>query len=100
MRKLGPPPDDIAIMADIPDIWQWCLPFRRQQAGRSFPVNARATGAIKLQAMTASTRLVAKRRIRFVKASILRGAVTNTGKQVRGLWLGQGGALRSSPRHP
>ncbi len=64
-RKLGTPPADIAAMPDIPDIWQWCFPLRRQQAGTSLPVNAKAIGATKLQAITASTKLVTRRRMRI-----------------------------------
>jgi hypothetical protein len=51
-------------MPDIPDM-QWCFPFRRQQAGTSFPVSAMAIGAMKLQAITESTRLATIRRIVF-----------------------------------
>jgi hypothetical protein len=49
-------------MPDIPDI-QWCLPSRRQHAGVSLPAAAKAIGATKLQAITASTRLATIRRI-------------------------------------
>lgn len=49
-------------MPDIPDM-QWCFPFRRQQAGASFPVSAKAIGATKLQVITESTRLATIRRI-------------------------------------
>jgi hypothetical protein len=51
-------------MPDIPDI-QWCFPFRRQQAGLSAPVSAKAIGAMKLQAITDNTRLAMVRRIVF-----------------------------------
>jgi hypothetical protein len=61
-RKLGTPSLEIAAMPDIPDM-QWCFPFRRQQAGTSFPVSVNDMGAAKLQAITASTRLATIRRI-------------------------------------
>ena len=51
-------------MPDILDM-QWCFPFRRQQAGTSLPVTAKAIGATKLQTITESTRLATIRRIRF-----------------------------------
>jgi len=51
-------------MTDLP-VMQWCFPFRRQQAGLSFPVSAKAIGATKLQAITESTRLATIRRIVF-----------------------------------
>jgi len=51
-------------MPDMPDM-QWCFPFRRQQAGVSFPVSANAIGATKLQAITESTRLATIRRMGF-----------------------------------
>jgi hypothetical protein len=63
-RKPGSPSPDVAAMPDIPDM-QWCFPFRRQQAGASFPVSTKAMGATKLQAITESTRLATSRRIRF-----------------------------------
>jgi hypothetical protein len=49
-------------MPDIPDI-QWCSPSRRQHAGVSLLAAAKAIGATRLQAMTASTRLATKRRM-------------------------------------
>jgi hypothetical protein len=63
-RKLGSPSAGIAVVPDIPDM-QWCFPFRRQQAGVSLPVTATAIGAMKLQAITESTRLATIRRILF-----------------------------------
>jgi len=48
----------------MPDM-QWCFPFRRQQAGVSFPVSPKAIGATKLEAISASTRLATNRRIVF-----------------------------------
>ena len=46
-------------------VMQRCFPFRRQQAGLSFPVSAKAIGAMKVQAITESTRLATIRRILF-----------------------------------
>jgi hypothetical protein len=54
-------------MPVMPDM-QWCFPFRRQQAGVSFPVSAKAIGATKLQAITESTRLATIRRIGFCES--------------------------------
>jgi hypothetical protein len=63
-------------MPDIPDA-QWCLPFRRQQAGASGPVTPMAIGAAKLQAITESTRLATIRRILLQNASTSPACVTN-----------------------
>jgi hypothetical protein len=49
-------------MSDIPD-WQWCFPFRRQQAGVSAYAAAKATGATEEQPITYSTKMASKRRI-------------------------------------
>ena len=59
---MGSSSPDSDAMPDMPDM-QWCFPFRRQQAGVSFPVSARAIGATKLQAISESTRLATRRRI-------------------------------------
>jgi hypothetical protein len=61
-RRLGRSSLDIPAMPDIP-IMQWCVPFRRQQAGVALPVIPKAIGAMQLQAITESTRLARIRRI-------------------------------------
>ena len=42
---------------------QWCFPLRRQQAGVTSVVTAKARGATKLQASAPITRLARTRRI-------------------------------------
>jgi hypothetical protein len=62
-------------MPDIPDI-QWCLPSRRQHTGVPLFAAAKAIGATKLQAITASTRLATKRRILMCDGSTSQPTVT------------------------
>jgi len=69
-RKTGPFSSE-TIMPDIPDM-QWCLPFRRQQAGVEFPAEASAKGATQVHATIQRTKLAITRRIDFRDSSTSR----------------------------